>query len=423
MKRLAKLPFALRNFVVALLVIYGIVSNVVADAPYPQEPILTTDEIVESAEAVIKRIATNNVQAAKEVNAVFLAANRLVQDGEPGKAKRYFEAGLQLSPWDMTQQLNYAHALRALGDLQRAASVASLVAQTTETASLLRDSRKMAGITSPEAIALLPDGAFDQPVIALVRVGAVDEWILHQAGQRLQDTLGAPVYLMDKIVQLPPSHRSFYQRWSEQLKENVVWDHPFVQRQMREMSVTSRETATLDETLELLARISLAQGEDDPRASFPELKRQAQALDQQWDAAQLLGYVEQLEAKRQNVTYIGVTQVDIYTDDNNFVFGLAYMGTGYTVVSPRRFEAQFNGERENQQRFLDRLHKQLLSSVGFAFGIQRPTDPRSARSYPNGLADHDLKGTWLAREDIEAFEKVLGHKLPQATRDDSKAHW
>ena len=323
----------------------------------------------------------------------------------------------------MAQQLNYAHTLSAQGDLQRAASVASMVAQTTETASPLRDSRELADITPPEGIPLLPDSAFDQPVIALVRVGFVDEWILSQAGQRLQDTLGTPVYLTDKIVQLPPFHRSFFQRWAGQLKENVVWDHPFVQRQMRELSIKSRETATLDETLELLARISMAQGQGDPRDSFPELKRQAQAQDQQWDAAQLWGNVKQLAAKRKNVIYIGVTQVDIYTGDNNFVFGLADIGAGYALVSTRRFEAQFNGERENQQRFLDRLHKQLLSSVGFAFGIQRPTDPRSARSYPKGLADHDLKGTWLAREDLEAFEKVLGHELPQATQDDSKAHW
>lgn len=79
LKRLAKQSFLFRNCFVALLVIYGTVSNVVADTPYPQEPILTTDEMVESAEAVIERIAANNVQAAKEVNAVFLAANRLVQ--------------------------------------------------------------------------------------------------------------------------------------------------------------------------------------------------------------------------------------------------------------------------------------------------------------------------------------------------------
>jgi predicted Zn-dependent protease len=406
--------------ILTLFLVYASVARVMASTP---DPSLTTDQIVASADAVLKRISVNNVQAAKEADAIFLAANRLVEDGEPEKSIRYFEAGLQLSPWDMAQQMNYAEALGVLGEPQRAAGVARLVAQTTETASLLHRSQKLAGIPTANSVALLPEGPFEHPVIVLVRVGDVAQWILQQAGQRLQDTLGTPVYVLEEVVQLPPYHRSYFQRWSEQIKDNIVWDHPYIKWQMRDLSIASRETATLDETLELLARISVAQGEDDPRASFPELKRQIQAQDQQWDAKQLWGAVQQIAQERENAIFLGITQADIYTDDNNFVFGLADIGAGYAIVSTRRFEAQFNGERENQQRFLDRLHKQLLSSVGFAFGIARPTDPRSARSYPNGLADHDLKGTWLSREDLEAFEEVLGHKLPQATWDASKVHW
>lgn len=420
MRYFANSPLVPRRCILTLFVACATLTGVVA---YSSESSLTTDEIVASADVVVERISVSNVQAAKEVDTIFLAANRLVDEGEPEKASRYFEAGLQLSPWNMAQQMKFAEVLSVLGEPQRAAAVARLVAQTTETASLLHRSQKLAGIPIPDSVALLPEGAFEQPVIVLVRVGDVAQWILQQAGQRLQDTLGTPVYILEEVVQLPPYHRSYFQRWSEQLKDNIVWDHPYIQWQMRDLSIASRETATLDETLELLARISVAQGEDDPRASFPELKRQVQAQDQQWDAKQLWGAVRQIAQGRENAIFLGITQADIYTDDNNFVFGLADIGAGYAIVSTRRFEAQFNGERENQQRFLDRLHKQLLSSVGFAFGIARPTDPRSARSYPNGLADHDLKGTWLSREDLEAFEEVLGYKLPQATWDASKVHW
>ncbi len=420
---LSSLCHVLRIAAIAFFLSCGTLPIAVANTPFPQKNVAETAALIQAADAVVAQIRTDNVQAAKEVDAVFLAANRLAQEDALKQARYYFEAGLQLSPWNMLQQLAYADVLHSLGEQQRASSVAKLVAETTETANLLQEARKLAGIHHNKRVLQLPAGTFERPVIALVKVGEVEDWIVEDAGIRLMGTLGTPVFLSDTVVPLPRHHRSFYQRWGEQLKENVVWEHPFVQQQMRDLSVESRESATLDETLELLARITVAQGHDDPRPSFPTLKRKAQAQDQQWDASQLWGYVHQLLPKRENVTVIGITQVDIYTGDNNFVFGLADLGTGYAVVSTKRFEAQFNGERENQQRFLDRLHKQLLSSVGFAFGIPRPTDPRSARSYPNGLADHDLKGTWLAREDLEAFEKFLGHKLPEATWNDSREHW
>jgi len=76
-------------------------------------------------------------------------------------------------------------------------------------------------------------------------------------------------------------------------------------------------------------------------------------------------------------------------------------------------------ERESKKRLLERIHKQLLSSVGLALGVQRPTDPRSARSYPNSLDDHDSKGTWLSPECIKGFEKALGRPLPERTKKES----
>ncbi|MEO1079772.1 MAG: hypothetical protein AAFY29_09470 [Pseudomonadota bacterium] len=404
---------------VALLLTCGLLLDSVANSAAEQ----SIEELTLAADNVVEQIGVDNVQAAKNVDLVFLAADRWARDRNFVKARHYFEAGLQLSPWDMAQQLAYAQVLSEQGDTQRASSVASLVAKTTETTNLLRDARKLASIPTAGEVPPLPSGPLDQPVILFIRVGDVADWILESTGDRLTNTLGTPVYLSDTIIPLPRNHRSFYQRWAEKLKDGLVWDHPYVQQQMRSLSIESRAAATVDETLELLARITVAQGQDDPRPSFPALKQQVQAQDQQWDADQLLTDIQELSPDRDNVTVIGVTQADIYSGDSNFVFGLAHIGTGRALVSTKRFEAQFNRERENQQRFLDRLHKQLLSSIGFAFGIPRPTDPRSARSYPSGLADHDLKGTWLAREDLEAFEQFLGHKLPESTWGASRQNW
>jgi hypothetical protein len=40
---------------------------------------------------------------------------------------------------------------------------------------------------------------------------------------------------------------------------------------------------------------------------------------------------------------------------------------------------------------------------------------KSVRSYPSGLADHDLKGTWLSQSCLDGYAEALGHPLPEET--------
>lgn len=398
------------------------VNGAPAEAEADEQQTVTTKVLVAEAEAVIQSASKDNVTAAKNVDVIFTAANRLFDEGRLAQSKAFFQSGLQLAPWDMQQQLNFARVLQALGENKRAAETAKLVYETSENASLLLQSGDIGGLSPPAGVLSLPTGAlslpgknFPKPVIAIVRIGKVADWIVQRAGNQLSATLGSPVYVSSTVIELPAPHRSYLKRWSEQLRKDISWDHPFVREQMRDIGLTMPELATLDQTLEIHARIIVAQGEADPRPNFARLKQEAAARDRQWDAARLMLLLRQEVPAQDNVVVVGLTQADIFAGDTNFVFGTADIGSYYALVSTRRFEAEFNGERENQQRFLDRLHKQLLSSSGFALGIPRPTDPRSARSYPNGLADHDLKGTWLSQACLDAFEKALGHPLPEET--------
>lgn len=403
----------------ALLLVFMANGTVAEKSP---DEAVTTDALIADAETVIQLISSDNVQASKQADKIFAAATRLFDDGRIEEAKVYFQTGLQLAPWDMSQQLNFAKVLLALGENDRAISVAKLVYETSEDASLLLQSSEISGIVSPTQVAPLPAANFDKPVIVLVPIGEVDDWIVQSAGARLFETLGSPVYVSSTAIALPAPHRSYFQRWSEQLKKDIDWGHPFVREQMRDIGIVMPELATTDQTLEILARITVAQGHADPRPNFESLKQEARARDRQWDANRLLTLLQHEVPARADLVVIGLTQADIYAGDTNFVFGTADMGSHYALVSTQRFEAEYNGERENQQRFLDRLHKQLLSSSGFALDIPRPTDPRSARSYPNGLADHDLKGTWLSQSCIDAFALALGHPLPEDTVQASLAN-
>jgi predicted Zn-dependent protease len=376
-------------------------------------------EVVSKADAVLKKSLADNVAAAKEVGIVFEAANRLLEEKNLDKSEYYFVEGLKLSPWDMEQQLAFAKLLELRGENEKAIRVARIVFRTSERQNLLEESGKIAKLAMPNGIKPLPADTQTEKVFCFIRFGPVDDWIIQYSGKLLSETLGVAVYLYQETIPLSAPHRSYYDRWTEKLKAGIVWDHPFIQEQMRDLKIKNRELATVDQTLELLARAAVAQGDKDPRSDFAKLKKDAKDRDQQWDANRLLEQVAIRVPPRTNVVFVGITSVDIYGGDSNFLFGTAPIGSGKCLFSYKRYTAAFNEERENQRRFLNRTHKQMLSSVGFALGIPRPTDPRSARSYPNSLQDHDLKGTWLSSECIKGFETALRHPLPEKTKEAS----
>ena len=382
-------------------------------------PTKTTEELIGLADQTLQQAKEDNIAAAKEVHQIFAAADRLLEEGSLEESKRYFEQGLQISPWNMDAQLSYSKVLRKLGETDKAKRIAKLVFQTSERQFLLEEASQIGDIQMMGTLTTLPNKEFKQKVFCLVPIGEVQYWVLFKSGMQLSEVLGVEVYSYDKPLSLPEPHRSYYERWTENMKKSIVWEHPWIVEQMNDIGIQSSEDANAEQVLELLARIDIIQGKEDPRSKFPEYIESAKERDQQWDAAVLLEMLMQKVSSKENVVYIGITEADMYNNNNNFLFGLARTGSNFALLSYCRYRAWFHRERESQSRLLDRIHKQLLSSAGFALGIPRPTDPRSARSYPNGLDDHDLKGTWLAPECIEGFEKALGHTLPKTTKDES----
>ncbi len=81
-----------------------------------------------------------------------------------------------------------------------------------------------------------------------------------------------------------------------------------------------------------------------------------------------------------------MTDVDLYAERLNFVFGQAQIGGGTAVISLNRLSS------EDRHLFLTRALKEALHELGHATGLGHCDDERCVMHFSNTLADTDLKG-------------------------------
>jgi archaemetzincin len=82
---------------------------------------------------------------------------------------------------------------------------------------------------------------------------------------------------------------------------------------------------------------------------------------------------------------LGVTGVDIYAGNLNFVFGLAQSPGRAALISLHRLRAGEAG------RTRERAVKEVVHEYGHLLGLPHCPDPRCVMHFSNGLADTDRK--------------------------------
>lgn len=372
-------------------------------------------EKLRAASAVITQAQTDMIAAAKRADVVFEAARALHQKGLAEEAHHYFEHGLRLSPWSLEEQLAHASLLREMKREEEAAAKARMVRQRAESDALFR--KALTTLGEPASAPPAPwDGDASQPWICFVKIGDVEDVMLRDVMAKLSATLGITTALLDDKLGLPKPHRSSFDRWmSKQLLPAIDWFTPPARALLKRLGKSVPEEVDPGTLLAALAVELRREGAHEKANDLENTANHLRKNDAQWSAQLLVDQLQTLAQKRGTFgpgIVVGITQADLFQGDSNFVYGTALTGKRVCVVSSARFRAEFNDEPPDRSRLVTRLHKQLLSSIGFALGVPRPTDPTSARSYPASLQEHDAKSEFMSAACIKGFERALDRKLP-----------
>lgn len=89
---------------------------------------------------------------------------------------------------------------------------------------------------------------------------------------------------------------------------------------------------------------------------------------------------------------VGVTDVDLYVPDLNFVFGLADVPGSVAVISLSRLRQEFYGLKCDDDLFRKRVAKEAIHELGHSFGLAHCQNSQCVMSFSNSLVDTDRKG-------------------------------
>lgn len=111
--------------------------------------------------------------------------------------------------------------------------------------------------------------------------------------------------------------------------------------------------------------------------------------------------------------YVGITEVNIYSGDNNYVFSVANIGEtspasvfSYSMMLAEAFSDEY--EYESKQRLTERIAKELVPASLKQLRIPRPLDPTDPFSYANSVTRLDQKTLNLSDVVKDALKRFRG---------------
>lgn len=102
---------------------------------------------------------------------------------------------------------------------------------------------------------------------------------------------------------------------------------------------------------------------------------------------------------------LGITTVDLFVHELNFVFGQAEFGSNAraAIISTNRLYPEFYGQPKNENLFLKRVLKEALHEIGHTLGLDHCTID-CIMFFSNSISDTDLKPSSFCRK---CREKII----------------
>ncbi|MFQ6068868.1 MAG: archaemetzincin family Zn-dependent metalloprotease [Candidatus Bathyarchaeia archaeon] len=122
--------------------------------------------------------------------------------------------------------------------------------------------------------------------------------------------------------------------------------------------------------------------------------------------AKISSYVRQTQADH----ILGVTAVDLYVPQLNFVFGEATCPGKAAIISLFRLKPEFYGHSANREVLIERCIKEAVHEIGHTLSLRHCQNPTCAMFFSNSILDTDRKGKVFCENCYSKVVRLSGAK-------------
>ena len=102
---------------------------------------------------------------------------------------------------------------------------------------------------------------------------------------------------------------------------------------------------------------------------------------------------------------LAVTNVDLYVENLNYVFGEAALDGRVSAISLYRLQPEFADQPQGHRLFAERAVKEAIHELGHIFGLRHCQNPRCVMFFSNSIEDTDRK----SKEFLGSCGEILRH--------------
>lgn len=343
---------------------------------------------------------SDNVSMGHWGKQIYDYASQLINEGKTKEGLKVLKNHLVTAPFDYQAHVDFFKKSR---DLSAATNSAGIVLKNAESAELIDRAAAFLGKKIPTIN--------DIPVLDKNETGL--ELVLIPLPPCNIRLLSGAADTFEKITGVPVKIRRLKEKWEWKIPARIAFQRDcqtaLVRFKGRNIDFTNW---TKDQYTHALTEAM--KNQDALSRYYIErfIKRIEKTPGQYCVDTYLTHFCDQLDPVRSDdvrTMYVGITEANIYSGDNNFLFslGLTKGHSRASILSYYMMLGETLGEEyQSRQRLVERIAKELVPAGLKQLGIPRSVDPTCPYSYSSGIERLDQKTLRLSAPVKEALEKL-----------------